>query len=96
MATTHISVDDAASEMPQRLASAQAAEDIVIDDGTAAPVRLAPASSPRHGTPISEVIARLQAIEDKHEYPLVVDEDYAADTRQIIADRKPCDISAWD
>jgi hypothetical protein len=96
MATTHISGSKPAKELPELLARARAAEDIVIGDGIAAPVRLAPASSPRHGTPISKVIARLKAIEDKHEYPWIVDEDYAADIRQIIADRRPRDTSAWD
>jgi antitoxin (DNA-binding transcriptional repressor) of toxin-antitoxin stability system len=96
MGTTHIPVAEAARDLRELLDRARAGEDIVIDDGSANPIRLAPASQDHHGTPISVVIARLEAIEKERGRPLVMDEDYAADMREIIANRKPRDTSAWD
>jgi antitoxin (DNA-binding transcriptional repressor) of toxin-antitoxin stability system len=96
MGTTHIPVAEAARDLPELLHRVRAGEDIVIDDGSPTPIRLAPASPSRHGTPISEVIARLDAIEKERGRPLVMDDDYAADMREIIANRRPRDTSTWD
>jgi antitoxin (DNA-binding transcriptional repressor) of toxin-antitoxin stability system len=96
MATIHIPLSEAAGNLPDILARVRAGEDIVIEDESATPVRLSTASPARHGRPISEVIAHLRAIEKERGEPLVMDEDYAADMREIIANRRPRDTSAWD
>jgi antitoxin (DNA-binding transcriptional repressor) of toxin-antitoxin stability system len=96
MATSHIPVSEAGRNLPDILARARAGEDIIIEDGGAAPIRLMPISSPSHGRPISEVIARLRALEEERGEPLVMDDDFAEDMREIIANRMPRDTSAWD
>ena len=99
MGTTHISVAEAARDLRDLrdlLDRVRAGEDIVIEDGSPTPIRLAPAAQVHHGTPISVAIARLEAIEKERGRPFVMDEDYAADMREIIANRKPRDTSEWD
>jgi len=96
MATTHIPLSEAERNLPDILARVRAGEDIVIEDESAPPVRLTTIPPVSRGRPISEVIAHLRAIEKERGEPLVMDEDYAADMREIIANRKPRDTSAWD
>jgi len=94
MGATHIPVADAARILPDLLDRARAGEEIVIDDGSATPVRLAPAS-PRP-KPVSAVIARLQAIEKDRGQPLRMGAAFADDMEEIVNQRKPRDTSEWD
>jgi antitoxin (DNA-binding transcriptional repressor) of toxin-antitoxin stability system len=96
MATTHIPVAEAAKDLPDILDRVRAGEDIVIEDGSPTPVRLAPATSPAERRTIEETIARIEARDKERGFPAVMDEDFAADMREIIANRKPRDTSAWD
>jgi antitoxin (DNA-binding transcriptional repressor) of toxin-antitoxin stability system len=96
MATTHISIAEAARDLPGLLNRVRAGEDIVIDDGSPTPVRLAPAISSVERRTIEETIARIEARDRERGFPAVMDEDFAADMLDIVANRKPSDISAWD
>jgi antitoxin (DNA-binding transcriptional repressor) of toxin-antitoxin stability system len=96
MGTTHIPLAEAARDLPELLDRVRAGEDIVIDDGSDTPIRLAPASTPRPGRTISEVIARLEAIERERGHPLRMGADFADDLEEIINNRKPRDTSEWE
>ena len=96
MGTTHIPVAEAARDLRDLLDRVRAGEDIVIDDGKSTPVRLAPAAPPIKGRTIEETIERIEARDKERGFPVVMDEDFAADMRQIVANRKPRDTSAWD
>jgi antitoxin (DNA-binding transcriptional repressor) of toxin-antitoxin stability system len=94
MGTTHISVSEAARDLHELLERVRAGEDIVIDDGSTTPVRLAPAT-PRQDRHISEVIAALEAREKELGRPLRMGSDFADDLEEIINSRKPRDTSKW-
>jgi len=96
MAATHIPVAEAARDLRELLNRARSGEEIVIDDDSAMPVRLAPAPLPIDRRSIEETIARVQTRDKERGFPAVMDEDFAADMREIIANRKPRDTSAWD
>jgi antitoxin (DNA-binding transcriptional repressor) of toxin-antitoxin stability system len=96
MATTHIPVAEAARDLPDLLHRVRAGEDIVIDDGSPTPVRLAPAASPVETRTIEETIARLEARERELGHPLRMGADFADDLEEIINNRKPRDTSEWD
>ena len=95
MGTTHIPVAEAARDLRELLDRARAGEDIVIDDGSPTPIRLAPASTSR-GKSVSEVIAALEAREKESGHPLRMGSDFADDVEKIIDGRKPRDTSKWD
>ncbi len=94
MGTTHIPVAEAARDLRDLLDRVRAGEDIVIEDGTSTPVRLAPASP--SGSSVSEVIAALQEREKELGYPLRMGADFADDLEEIIGSRKPRDANKWD
>jgi antitoxin (DNA-binding transcriptional repressor) of toxin-antitoxin stability system len=96
MGTTHISLAEAARDLPELLERVRAGEDIVIDDGSPTPIRLAPAALPIERRTIEETIARIEARDKERGFPAVMDEDFAADMRDIVANRKPRDTSTWD
>jgi antitoxin (DNA-binding transcriptional repressor) of toxin-antitoxin stability system len=96
MGTTHIPVAEAARDLRDLLDRARAGEDIVIEDGVSTPIRLAPATLPVERRTIEETIARIETRDKERGFPAVMDEDFAADMRDIIANRKPRDTSAWD
>jgi antitoxin (DNA-binding transcriptional repressor) of toxin-antitoxin stability system len=96
MATTHIPVAEAARDLRELLDRARAGEDIVIDDGSPNPIRLAPAASSRRGKSVSEVIAALEAREKELGHPLHMGSDFADDVEEIINNRRPRDVSKWD
>ena len=89
MGTTHIPVAEAARDLRDLLDRVRAGEDIVIDDGSPTPVRLAPAMLPIEPRTIEETIARIEARDKERGFPATMDEDFAADMREIIANRKP-------
>jgi antitoxin (DNA-binding transcriptional repressor) of toxin-antitoxin stability system len=94
MATIHIA--EAARDLPDLLHRVRAGEDIVIDDGSRTPVRLALAASSVEPRSIEEVIARLEAREKELGHPLRMGADFADDVEEIINNRKPRDTSEWD
>jgi antitoxin (DNA-binding transcriptional repressor) of toxin-antitoxin stability system len=96
MATTHIPVAEAARDLPKLLNRARAGEDILIDDGSATLIRLAPAHVPIERRTVEQTLARIEARDKMRGYPAIIDEEFAADMREIVANRKPRDASAWD
>jgi antitoxin (DNA-binding transcriptional repressor) of toxin-antitoxin stability system len=93
MAVIHISEAEAAHDFSKVASRVCAGEDIVIDLASApVGVRLTP--FPRRT--ISETIALAEESAKRLGYEPVMDEDFAADMREIIANRKPADRSAWD
>ena len=94
MAVIHISEAEAARDFASLLARVQAGEEIVIDSGERAVAVLRPVEPERRT--ISESLARAKARSADRGYKAVMDEDFAADMREIIANRKPRDTSAWD
>jgi antitoxin (DNA-binding transcriptional repressor) of toxin-antitoxin stability system len=95
MAATHISI----SELPPRIRALvddlRAGEEIIIDSGEGPVAVLRAPGRPKAKT-LGEAIARFEERERELGHPIVMDEDYARDMREIIANRKPRDTSAWD
>lgn len=83
MATTHISVEDAAAEFPRLLAKVRAGEEVLIDEDvtTVAVMR----SPHRHEEPrlLSEVLAGLAA-ESKEHSMSAADESFADDVENAV------------
>jgi antitoxin (DNA-binding transcriptional repressor) of toxin-antitoxin stability system len=94
MAVIHISEAEAARDFASLLARVQAGEEIVIDSGERAVAVLRPAEPERRT--ISESLVRAKARSEERGYKAIMDDDFAADMREIIANRKPRDTSAWD
>lgn len=94
MATIHISEADAVRDFATLLAQVQQGAEIIIDSdrGPIATIKPAEAS---FGRPISEVIASLQEAERLSGVPIRMDDDFAADVAERIADRQPR-ATAWD
>ena len=64
--------------------------EIVVEEGYRTVAVIKPVQGP--GRPLDECIARAKA----HGSGAVLDEDFARDLEEIIAQRKPLDASAWD
>lgn len=95
METTHISEDEAARDFAGLLARARAGAEIVIENVNSPAVVLRAAEQPR-GRLLSESIALAEAHARELGYEPVMDADFADDMREIVANRKPRDTSAWD
>lgn len=97
MATFHISEAEAESNFADLMDKVRAGGEVVIESGKHPIAVLRPHNLGRRS--ISESIAMAEARERELGYSPVMDEDYAADMREIIANRKlrePRDMSAWD
>jgi antitoxin (DNA-binding transcriptional repressor) of toxin-antitoxin stability system len=95
MAATHISITELPPKIRALLDDLRAGEEIVIDSREGPVAVLRAPDRPKART-VSEVIARLEERERELGHPIIMDEDYARDMREIIAARKPRDTSAWD
>ena len=89
MEALHITEIELAREIHDVLARLRAGEEVVVEGGDRRLVLRA--SEQRFGT-----IGGLRAIEAEQGFPVMMDEDYAADMREIIANRKPSRASAWE
>ena len=87
MALTHISDTEAVRDFAGVLAKLKAGDEIVIESGTKPIAFLRPAV----GRLLSESIAMGEAGPRP-----VMDEDFAADMREVVGKRKPRDTAAWD
>jgi len=98
MATFHISEAAAARDFAGLLERVRAGSEVVIDSESfdKTPVVVAVATEMPRGRLLSESLALAKAAAEERGYDLVMDEDFAADMREIIANRKPRDTSAWD
>ncbi|WP_419804447.1 hypothetical protein [Terriglobus sp.] len=94
MEALHITEMELARDIHDVLARLRAGEEVVIEGGEQ-PLVLRALEQPRFRT-IDDAIAGFKAYEAEHGHPLMMDEDYAADMREIIASRKPSRASEWD
>ena len=91
MDALHISESELARDVHDVLARLRAGEEVVIEGGDQPLVLRA---SEREFRTIDEAIAGFRGYELEHGQPLMMDEDYAADMRETIANRKPRRTSA--
>jgi antitoxin (DNA-binding transcriptional repressor) of toxin-antitoxin stability system len=95
MATTHISIAELSPRVRALVDDLRAGEEIIIESHEG-PVAILRAPDRPKAKKLSEIIARFEERERELGHPVVMDEDYARDMRDIIANRKPRDTSAWD
>jgi antitoxin (DNA-binding transcriptional repressor) of toxin-antitoxin stability system len=95
MATVYIPETEAARDLPGLLARVRAGEEIVIEKESSPAVVLRMAVEPR-GRLLSESIALAEAHAKEMGSEPVMDPEFAADLEEIIRNRKPRDMSAWD
>ena len=97
MPTFRISEAEAESNFADLMEKVSAGGEVVIESGKNPIVVLRPADLGRRS--VSESIAMAEARERELGYSPVMDEDFAADMREIVTNRKPReprDMSAWD
>ena len=90
MAVLHISEAELARELSAVLEKVRQGAEVVIEQGYQRVAIISPVRGP--GRPIDECIALAKA----HGSGATLDEDYARDLEEILAERKPLDTSAWD
>ena len=90
MAVLHISEAELARDLSAVLEKVRQGAEVVIEQGYQRVAIISPVKGP--GRPIDECIALAQA----HGYGATLDEGYARDLEEILAERKPLDTSAWD
>jgi antitoxin (DNA-binding transcriptional repressor) of toxin-antitoxin stability system len=95
MATTHISIAELSPKIRALVDDLRAGEEIIIESQEG-PVAILRAPDRAKAKTLSEIIAGFEERERELGHPLIMDEDYARDMRNIIANRKPRDTSAWD
>jgi len=95
MATYHISEAEATRDFADLMTRVRAGFEVVIESDKHPVAILRPAEPPR-GRLLSESLAMAEARTKERGYEIVVDPEFAADMREIIANRKPRDTSAWD
>ena len=93
MAATHITEAEAAANFPALIKRVRAGEQIIIDSGNEPVAVIQSPAFPRRT--IAESLALAQARKAELGESPVMDEIFAADMREIIANRKPR-TSAWD
>jgi antitoxin (DNA-binding transcriptional repressor) of toxin-antitoxin stability system len=94
MATFHISVAEAGDNFADLMNRVRAGNEVVLEEGSA-PIAIIRAIDPPRRS-ISESIALADAHAKELGYEPVMDAEFAADMREIIANRKPRDTWAWD
>lgn len=94
MEVIHISEAEAARDLSGLLARVRAGAEIVIESESHPPAILRAAGLPRRS--MSESIALAQARTKELGYKPVMDAGFAADLEEIIRNRKPRDLSAWE
>jgi prevent-host-death family protein len=94
MATFHISVTEAGRNFADLMDRVRAGNEVVLEEGSAPVAVIRAVDPPRRS--ISESIALAEAHAKELGYEPLMDVEFAADMREIIANRKPRDTSAWD
>jgi len=90
MAVLHISEAELARDLSAVLDKVRQGTEVVIEQGYQRVAIISPVKGP--GRPIDECIAIARA----HGSGATLDEDYAKDLEEVLAERKPLDTSAWD
>ena len=96
MATIHISEIEAAKDFAGLLDRVRKGDEVAIerDDKVVAVLRDAEAEfKPRT---LSESLAIAEALERERGYPAIMDEDFAADMREIVAMRSQWNPPGWE
>ena len=81
---------EVAKDFPAVLEKVRQGTEIVIEEGYRTVAVISPVQGP--GRPIDECIA----LAKEHSSGATLDEDFAKDLEEIIAERKALDTSAWD
>jgi prevent-host-death family protein len=95
MAIIHISEAEAVADFAGLLARVRAGEEIVIESNAQPVAVLRSVAEPR-GRLLSVSIALAEAHANEVGYEPVMDSGFAADLEEIIRNRKPRDLSAWE
>jgi hypothetical protein len=95
MATIHISEAEATRDFAGLLARVRAGTEFVIENGHSTPILMRMAGEPK-GRLLSESIALAEAHARESGSEPVMDSEFAADLHEIIRNRKPRDLSAWE
>ncbi|MGB8261418.1 MAG: hypothetical protein WCE75_13750 [Terracidiphilus sp.] len=95
METIRISEAEAARDFAGLMARVRAGAEIVIGDAASPAVVLRVAAEPR-GRLLSESLALAEAHAKETGMEPIMDAGFAEDMKQIVANRKPRDTSAWD
>jgi antitoxin (DNA-binding transcriptional repressor) of toxin-antitoxin stability system len=97
MATIHVSEAEAAKDFAGLMERVRNGDEVVIEQADKAIAVLRDPDSgefkPRN---LSESLAIAQAIEKERGHPAVMDEDFAADMREIIANRSQWKMRDWE
>jgi len=94
MPTVHISEADAAGDFASLMARVREGSEVVIESEHTPVAILRPAETPRRT--LSESIAILDALAKERGHELFMDDDFAADMREIVSKRKPRDRSSYE
>jgi antitoxin (DNA-binding transcriptional repressor) of toxin-antitoxin stability system len=94
MAAVHISEAEAASDFAGLMARVRAGEEVVIESGDR-PVAVIRSVTVPHRS-ISETIARSKASAEELGYTPAMDLEFASDLDEIVRNRKPRELAAWD
>jgi antitoxin (DNA-binding transcriptional repressor) of toxin-antitoxin stability system len=97
MATIHVSEAEAAKDIASLIDLVREGAEVAIerDDKVVAVLR-DPADSEFKPRTLTESLAMAEALDRERGYPLEMDEDYAADMREIIANRKNWNSPYWE
>jgi antitoxin (DNA-binding transcriptional repressor) of toxin-antitoxin stability system len=90
MAQFHVSEAELVRDIQAVLEKVRQGDEVVVEQGYRTVAVIMPVKGP--GRPIDECIAVAKA----HDSGAVLDEDYAANLKEIIANRQPLDTSAWE
>jgi antitoxin (DNA-binding transcriptional repressor) of toxin-antitoxin stability system len=90
MAVLHITEAELARDLHAVLEKVQQGAEIIVEDGYRTVAVIKPVQGP--GRPLDECIAIAKA----HGSGATLDEEFAKDLEEIIAQRQPLDTSAWD
>jgi antitoxin (DNA-binding transcriptional repressor) of toxin-antitoxin stability system len=90
MVRVHMTEAEAARDFHAVLARVREGAEVVIEEGRRRIALVKPPETP--GRPIDECIAIARARGSQ----ATLDEDFARDLEEIVAERKPLDTSAWE
>jgi antitoxin (DNA-binding transcriptional repressor) of toxin-antitoxin stability system len=90
MAVLHMTEAELARDLHAVLEKVRQGTEIVVEEGYRTVAVIKPVQGP--GRPLDECIAIAKA----HGSGATLDEDFAKDLEEIIAQRRPLDTSAWD
>jgi antitoxin (DNA-binding transcriptional repressor) of toxin-antitoxin stability system len=90
MAVLHMTEAELARDLHAALEKVRQGAEIIVEEGYRTVAVIKPVQGP--GRPLDECIALAKA----HGSRATLDEDFAQDLEEIIAQRRPLDTSAWD